>query len=250
MTDLTILMPAWNEEHLIRRAVETALEAGERLIGEGEIERFEVIVVDDGSTDCTAEILDRAAAEDERVGVCHHDSNAGLGASLRTGFAAARGTFVLYTDADLPFDLFEAGRALRTMRTRDAAIVAAYRHDRTSEGPRRATYSLLYNLLVRAVFGLRVRDVNFAAKLVRAEVLDGVQLESNGSFVDAELLAKAAAAGYDIVQIGVDYFPRSRGVSTLSSPTVVVEMLREMGSIGPGIRRRARERSLSTSRPI
>lgn len=247
MTDLTFLMPAWNEERGIRRAVETAIEAGERLIRQGEIERFEVIVVDDGSTDRTAEILDRSAAEDDRVGVCHRDRNGGLGASLRTGFAAAEGAVVLYTDSDLPFDLFETGRALRLMRSRDAAIVAAYRHDRTSEGPRRALYSLVYNLLVRVLFGLRVRDVNFAAKLIRAEVLDDVEIESNGSFVDAELLTKADAAGHGIIQIGVDYFPRSRGVSTLSSTAVVLEMLREMASIGPGIRRGTRQRSRSTT---
>ena len=90
-------------------------------------------------------------------------------------------------------------------------------------------YSHVYNLLVRCTFGLRVRDVNFAAKLVRREVLDAIELHSEGSFIDVELLTRADRAGFHIVQFGVDYFPRSRGVSTLSSWPVILRILREMG---------------------
>ena len=94
----------------------------------------------------------------------------------------------LYTGADLPFDLGETAKALRLMDTYDADIVAAYRFDRTGEGPRRFVYSYVYNSMVKAAFGVRVRDVNFSAKLIRREVLDAVSLRSEGSFVDVELL--------------------------------------------------------------
>ena len=73
-----------------------------------------------------------------------------------------------------------------------------------------------------------MRDVNFAFKLCRREVFDHVQLESEGSFIDAELVIRAQKLGFHIVQIGVDYFPRTRGVSTLSSPAVIRRMLKEM----------------------
>jgi hypothetical protein len=97
-------------------------------------------------------------------------------------------------------------------------------------------YSYAYNSLIHTALGLRVRDVNFAGKLIRREVLDAVTLHSEGSFIDVELLAKAQRRGFRIIQFGVDYFPRSRGVSTLSSAPVILKMLREMAAIVPEIR--------------
>jgi hypothetical protein len=92
-------------------------------------------------------------------------------------------------------------------------------------------YSWAYNSLIRLYFGTRLRDINFAFKLCRRTVLDRVTLSSEGSFIDAELMIRAQKAGFSIVQIGVDYFPRTRGVSTLSSPAVIRTMLGEMNRL-------------------
>ena len=143
---------------------------------------------------------------------------------------------MLYTDADLPCELVEADKALRLMRLYEADIVSAYRFDRTAEGAQRALYSFVYNHLVRWVLGVRIRDVNFAFKLVRRRVLDHVELVSEGSFIDAELVAKAHKRGFRLVQFGVDYIARTRGTSTLSSPGVIVQMLRELSALYPDIR--------------
>jgi glycosyltransferase involved in cell wall biosynthesis len=196
----------------------------------------EVIVVDDGSTDATASIVSAIAAEDDRIRLVQLGSNRGLGAALRAGLAASTGDIVLYTDADLPFDLSEIGKALRLMRIYEADIVAAYRHDRTGEGFRRALYSHAYSVFVKVVLGLHVRDVNFAAKWCRRKVIESIELHSEGSFIDAELLAKAERSGFRVVQFGIDYFPRSRGISTLSSFRVIRTILAEMRSITPEIR--------------
>lgn len=230
------MLPAWNEQEGIARAVDASVEACVRLLEEGEIDAYEVLIVDDASTDATPQILDRMAAENPHVRVIHHDVNRKLGGSLKTGFAAALGAWVLYTDSDLPFDMAEMEKAFRLMRTYDADIVAAYRHDRTGEGPRRLIYSYLYNSLVHVTLGLRLRDVNFAAKLLRREVLESVQLHSEGSFIDVELLAKAQRQGFRIIQFGVDYFPRTRGVSTLSSGRVIWNIISEMRWLIPEIR--------------
>jgi glycosyltransferase involved in cell wall biosynthesis len=225
---LSIFFPMWNEEAYIHRAVAAAQEICERLVAEGEIEDYEVIVVDDASTDATGRLADELAAEDPHVRVVHHAVNRKLGGSIKSGFEAAKGDLVLYTDADLPFEMLELGRALRVLRHYEADMVSAYRLDRTGEGPRRAVYSFVYNALVQVVFGTRVRDINFAFKLVRRHVLEAARPVSEGSFIDAELVIRAQKLGFHIVQIGVDYFPRSRGVSTLSSPGVIRRMLSEM----------------------
>jgi glycosyltransferase involved in cell wall biosynthesis len=234
---VTFFFPMWNEEGTIHQTVRAAREEGDRLIAHGETVDYEVLLVDDASTDATGRLADELAANDTRVRVVHHAVNRKLGGALKTGFAEARGDAVLYTDADLPFDLRDLEKAIRVLRYYDADIVSAYRLDRTGEGPRRAIYSYVYNLLVRTVLGLRIRDVNFAFKLIRRPVLEQVVLRSEGSFIDVELLAKANRLGFHIVQFGVDYFPRSRGISTLSTAPVIRTLLAEMRSLVPEIRR-------------
>lgn len=225
---LTIFYPMWNEEETIQRAVAAAFEAGDALVESGEIARYDVLIVNDASTDATGALADAMAAADERISVVHHEINRKLGGTLKTGFENAKGEIVLYTDADLPFDMAEVAKAVRLLRIYEADIVSAYRFDRTGEGARRLVYSYVYNHLIQSVFGLRLRDMNFAFKLIRRSLLDNIELRSEGSFIDVELLARAQKLGYSIVQFGVDYFPRTRGISTLSSNAVIFKILREM----------------------
>ncbi len=228
---LTIFFPMWNEEDYILPTVRAGRETCERMLAGNEIVDYELLIVDDASTDRTGQIADELAAGDPRVSVVHHDRNRTLGGCIKTGFAAARGDLVLYTDADLPCDVAEVQKACRLMRQYDADIVSAYRHDRTGEGPRRAAYSWIYNWLIRLVFHVYVRDVNFAFKLCRRHIFDHLQLSSEGSFIDAELLVRADRLGLRVIQFGVDYFPRSYGVSTLSSGTVIRRILQEMSAL-------------------
>lgn len=225
---LTVFYPMWNEEETIERAVRAAFDSCDELVRAGEIDTYDVLIIDDASTDRTPEIADQLAMNDSRVSVIHHPVNRKLGGSLKTGFENAKGELILYTDADLPFDMVEVGKAVRLMRLYDADVVSAYRFDRTGEGARRLIYSYVYNHLVQMMFRLRLRDMNFAFKLVRRNVLTHMQLKSEGSFIDVELLARAHRLGFSIVQFGVDYFPRTRGISTLSSNSVILKMLREM----------------------
>ncbi|MEN9300297.1 MAG: hypothetical protein RLZZ254_78 [Actinomycetota bacterium] len=217
----------WNEEEYLERAVNAATEISEELMAAGTITDYEVVIVDDASTDATPRLADAASAANPRVKVVHHAVNRKLGGSMKSGFAASTGDIVLYTDADLPFDMRELHKALRLMHQYEADVVAAYRFDRTGEGYVRVIYSFFYNLLVRVLFGCRFRDVNFAFKLVRRRVLDRIELKSEGSFIDAELMVSARKMGMEVVQFGVDYFPRTRGVSTLSSPNVILKILKE-----------------------
>jgi glycosyltransferase involved in cell wall biosynthesis len=233
---LTLFFPMWNEEEMIERTVGAALEIGEELVLAQRIGSFEVLLVDDASTDATAAIAERLARANEQVRVVHHQVNKKLGGSIRTGLAEAKGDLVLYTDADMPFDLTQLHKALRLAEIYDADIVSAYRHDRTGEGAKRAVYSHVYNSMVKVALGMRMRDVNFAFKLIRRRVLDHLELKSDGSFIDVELLAKSQRMGFHIIQFGVDYFPRARGTSTLSSPAVIVKIMREFTALYRDVR--------------
>ena len=109
--------------------------------------------------------------------------------------------------------------------------LSAYRLDRTGEGSLRAVYTWVYNALIKGLFGVKVRDINFEFKLCRSRIFDDIQLQSEGSFIDAELVIRSTRMGYEIMQMGVDYFPRTRGESTLSSPGVIVTIIKEMWSL-------------------
>jgi glycosyltransferase involved in cell wall biosynthesis len=220
-----VVFPKYNEEAYARRAVAAA-----RAVLEGALPDWEIVIVDDASTDGTAAVADALAREDPRVRVIHNPRNRRLGGALRAGYAAATKDLVFYTDADLPVDLEVLPRAVRLLEYQQADIVAAYRFDRTSEGLVRALYTFCYNHLIRTLFGLRVRDVNFAFKLFRRSVLQKFTLTSEGSFIDAEFLLRARKAGCVIIQIGLDYFPRTRGTSTLGSVPVILAILRDMAA--------------------
>jgi len=220
---ISVVFPMWNEEAYIHRAVNAAREALSRVGAD-----HEIIIVNDASTDRTGELADALAREDPRIRVVHHPTNRKLGASLRSGYAVATKDLVLYSDADLPFDLQEVERAVRLLEYQQADVLAAYRFDRTSEGLLRTIYTIGYSALIRSLFRLRFRDVNFSFKLFRRALLSRIVLKSEGSFIDAEFLVRARKAGAQVIQIGVDYFPRTRGQSTLASPGVIVGILREM----------------------
>ena len=150
---ITIVFPMYNEEAYIHRAIRAAGAALAEITPD-----HEIIIVDDASTDHTGELADALARADPRVKVVHNERNRKLGGSVRAGYAAATKDLVLYTDADLPFDLQELGRAVRLLEYQEADVLAAYRFDRTSEGLVRTVYSFCYNLLIRVLNGLRAEQ--------------------------------------------------------------------------------------------
>jgi hypothetical protein len=131
----------------------------------------------------------------------------------------------------------ELARAIRIMHLKDADVVTAFRHDRTSEGLKRILYSFAYNWLIRLVFGVKIKDINFSFKLLRTERLRAMDLRSDGSFIDAEMMIQAHRLGLFVCQIGVDYFQRQHGKSQLSSVRTIVKILGELTREYPRLRR-------------
>jgi glycosyltransferase involved in cell wall biosynthesis len=228
---VSLVVPMRNEARSLPHLLDVALDALPR-----HADDWEIVLVDDASVDETVAVAEARAAAEPRIRLVRHAVNRGLGGALKSGFAGATKEWVLYSDCDLPWDLEETGRVFRAAELTGADVVSGYRHDRTGEGALRTLYSFLYNGLVHLAFGFPIRDVNFSCKLVRRRLLEGLPLSSEGSFVDAELLVRLRNRGAVIQQVGLDYFPRTRGVSTLSSPRTILRILRDLFTLAPALR--------------
>ena len=224
---LTVFFPAYNEEGIIEKTVRDAARVAAALADD-----YEIVVVDDGSADRTAEIVERVGASDPHVRVVRHERNRGYGAALRTGFASARFPSVFFSDADGQFDLAELALLLPLLGS--APVVVGYRIKR-NDPPHRLFIAKTYNLIIRTVFGLRVRDIDCAFKLFRRDALDRVRLESSGAFISSELLIKLSQAGVPIVEVGVHHYPRTTGYSKGANVGVIMRTVRDIARLKFGL---------------
>lgn len=220
---ITVFFPCYNEEANVEKQ---ALDV-DRVIG-GISDDYEVVIVDDGSTDRTPQIADRLAAEHPHVRVIHHPHNLGYGTALKTGFTGARKDLILYTDGDNQFDIRDVHKLLPLMRE-GVDMVVGYRVDRRDR-PLRKFVSRVYNFIIRLVFGLRVRDIDCAFKLFRRSVFDRIEIKSERFLIDTEILVKAKRAGLTIVETGVTHLPRTAGKSSVA-PTDIFHTLRELSHL-------------------
>ncbi|MDB5309691.1 MAG: glycosyltransferase family 2 protein [Gemmataceae bacterium] len=206
--DLSLVIPAYNEAAVVSRAVAEAEAALGQLF-----DRFEILVVDDGSSDDTAGVVERVLPQAPNTRLLRHPANRGYGAALRTGFAAARHDLVAFTDADCQFDLLDLG-AMVTLAD-ECPIVAGYRADRKDPW-RRRFLSRGYNRLARTLLGTRVRDCDCALKVFRRDALANILPEARGFFVNTEMLTRARQLGYEVAEVPVTHRPRLGGESKVS----------------------------------
>ena len=220
---LSYFFPAHNEEANLAGLVEEALVALPAIA-----ETFEIIAVNDGSRDRTATIADGlAAAHPDVVRAVHHPTNLGYGAALRSGLAAARYELVAFTDGDRQFRVADLSRLTERLAAADAPDVVVGFRIKRADPLIRTLYAKAYRLANRLLFGLRVTDVDCAAKLFRREALDGLRVESGGAFFSAELLIKLRAAGRSVVEVGVPHYPRTAGSATGARPSVVLRAVKD-----------------------
>ncbi len=217
---LSIVLPAYNEEANVASAVTRMIEAAEPLF-----EKIEVVVVDDGSRDATAERVREIARVDPRVRLLQHAVNRGYGAAVTSGLRAASQPLVFYTDSDLQFDPRQIHDLV--LRIDEFAIAIGYRKNRQDPWFRKLN-AWGWNQLQRLIFGLTVRDVDCAFKLFHREVLEHLPLTAEGAFFSSELLLRARAAGYSFVEVPVDHFPRRAGSPTGARLGVIGKAFREM----------------------
>jgi len=225
---LSIVLPCFNEEANIGRAVRQASDAALRFS-----RRHEVIVVDDGSSDETALVAGRLATHDRSIRLVMHADNHGYGAALRSGIRAARMPWVLLTDADLQFDLFEVEDFLPLAMSSD--LIVGYRIARQDPLGRRVN-AAAWNWLMRCMFRLPVHDVDCAFKLVRRDLLERIELVSNGAMISTELIAKSLQLGARLTEHGVHHMPRSAGEQSGSNPRVILRAFVELSHLRGALR--------------
>ena len=217
---ISIFFPAFNEEKNIQTTVSAALSVVSSIFDD-----FEIIIVDDGSSDRTAEIIDSLARSDARIKAVHHSINMGYGAAVRTGFANASKELVFYTDGDGQFDISEIKLLLPLLN--EADLVIGYRIKR-SDPFHRWLFAKLWGTFIAILFNIWVRDTDCAFKLIKRKVIQSLDLKSNGAFISAELLIKAKKKGFKIKQVGVHHYPRKEGKQTGANIKVIMKAFYEL----------------------
>ncbi len=203
---LSVFFPAYNDSGTIASLVISALQTARRLTPD-----FEVIVVDDGSADATAEICDELARTYPEVKVVHHGRNRGYGGALRSGFEAATRELVFYTDGDAQYDPAEMTRLWDAL-DENVDLVNGYKISR-SDPFHRLVIGRVYHHTVRILFGLRVRDVDCDFRLLRRSIFDDVSLEKDSGVICLEMMKKIQDAGFHIAEVPVHHYHRAHGKS-------------------------------------
>jgi glycosyltransferase involved in cell wall biosynthesis len=204
---VSVFFPAFNDAPALPALIEKAFS-----VLQENAEVFEVIVVNDGSVDDTKTVLEQLQSRfGPRLRVIEHDRNEGYGAALRTGLAAARYELVFYTDGDGQYDVGELPLLLRQMRE-GVGLVNGFklkRHDPWH----RIVIGAIYNRFARALFGIRLRDIDCDFRLMRREVIESLHLKSNTGSICVELVRGFELSGCGVVEVGVHHYPRLYGRS-------------------------------------
>jgi len=218
---LTVFFPAHNEEANIGKLVRETYDTLR-----GRVEDFEIIAVNDGSTDGTREVLNKLEKEIPEFRAVHHEVNKGYGGAVQTGFKNASKDLVFFTDGDGQFDITEIHGFLDVIDEHDAVL--GYRINRQDPFHRKV-FAKCWGLLIRCLFGFKVRDLDCAFKLFHRKDIEAVEFETSGAMITVELLAKLhKRPGFDFVEIGVTHRPRLAGEQSGGSPKVILRAFKEL----------------------
>ena len=229
LSSLSIVLPCFNEEENVGAAVGNAVAAADACS-----DRYEVVVVDDGSSDATAMVLSGLIASDRHVRAIVHERNRGYGEALKSGIRAARMDWVLLADADLQFDLRDLADFVPLTQSADA--IWGWRILR-QDTPLRRVSAGAWNRLMRALFALPVRDVDCGFKLVRSTILRRFELQTTGAMISTELAVQCSAQGARFAEVGIRHHPRVAGEETGGDPRVIARAFSELARMHRMLRR-------------
>jgi glycosyltransferase involved in cell wall biosynthesis len=220
ISSISAFFPAHNEETNIPSLLQNAVQVLSQIA-----EEFEIIVVDDGSTDNTKKILDDCKKKIPNLVTINHERNKGYGAAIKTGLSACKNEFIFFSDSDNQFDLFEISILVPHIKKFDAVI--GYRGKRRDPFMRTLN-ALGWKFIIRLFLGVKVRDINCAFKLFRREHVSDINLISNGAMISAELLAYFDLKKLHIKEVEVTHYPRKSGQQTGANLRVIIKAFKEL----------------------
>jgi len=225
LKELSVFFPAYNEEANLENTVEKAIPVLEDVA-----EKYELIIVDDGSKDKTGEVAKRLAEKYSFIQVITHNPNQGYGAALRSGFYNSRLEWIVTVDSDGQFDFSEVDKLIE--RSKKADVVVGYRLNR-QDSMIRKIFGWGWTLLANLLLGIKVRDVDCAFKLVNRKVIEGIpKLQSQrGGMISPELLGKARKAGFKVAEVGVHHYSRKEGKQTGANLKVIFKSFVDLGKL-------------------
>ncbi len=215
LTSISIFFPCYNEELNIKPTIEAATKTISKIA-----KRYELIIINDGSTDGTEKIAKDIAKNDVHIRVVSHPYNLGYGAALKTGIKESKYDWVFFTDGDLQFDLSEL--SLFIPYTTKYNVIIGYRKDR-AEGQSRARNAKLFKVFIDILFRLHVKDIDCAFKLFKRSTLQSLTIESSGAFTSSEILYKLKKKKEVFMQIPVTHYPRKWGTPTGNNFRVIIK---------------------------
>jgi len=225
LRELSLFFPAYNEEANLEATVKKAVPVLKKIA-----DKYELIIVNDGSKDKTGDIARRLAQKYPFIKTITHSSNLGYGPALRSGFYNSKYAWITTVDADGQFDFSEVSKLIE--KTKKADVVIGYRLNRQDSRVRKF-FGWGWTILANLLLGIKVRDVDCSFKLVKKEVLEKIpKLESaRGGMISPELLGKARKAGFIIAEVGVHHYPRKRGRQTGADLKVILRSFLDLGRL-------------------
>jgi glycosyltransferase involved in cell wall biosynthesis len=229
---ITAFLPCYNEEANLAKTCQNVITNLRKYFTD-----WELIIVNDGSTDKTQQIADKIASKNPQVKVITHNPNRGYGGALKSGLYNARYPWITFIDADGQFDFSEIDKFLSTQQKTKADLVIGYYRKRQVSTVRKLN-SQLWQLIVFILFGLKVRDIDCGFKLISKRVVDKIQpLESErGAFISSEFLIKARKMNFKIVEIPVHHYPREQGEATGAKLNVIVQSFKDLFALWAKLR--------------
>jgi glycosyltransferase involved in cell wall biosynthesis len=239
LSSLTLVLPVHNEAENLSWLLPHAAE-----VLPGIAHRYDLVIVDDGSTDGSGELATRLAGElGMGLRVVRHAQKSGYGITVGDGLRAAAGDFVAFTDADGQFEIADLARLVPLL---DRADLAAGWREKRQDARARELVSWVFNTLIAVLYRLPYRDVDCALKLMRRQVLDSLTLEARSALINAELYYKARHAGWRIAQVGIPHHPRVAGRRSGARPRAIARAIKELFLFRLRIRRSLPPRHAAT----
>jgi len=220
--ELSIFFPFWNEEDNIEKVITTAIPIAKHVA-----KKWEIIMVDDGSSDKTRAIAEKLAQKDERLRIISHQPNRGYGAALTSGFTHAKYQLIVFVDGDAQFDFGEVTKFLEKIDQAD--MVIGFRTKRRDQ--KLFKRLLLMNLLKvwdLILFRFSFKDIDCGFKMFKRGTVDKLlPLRSEGAMITTEILAKAKRKQMKIEEVGVTHYARKRGHQSGANFPVIMRAVLE-----------------------